>query len=757
MHHYPFSQQLTLSSFSPKKQLAVSYIRLPRVVAEVLGGIVLGSSALSQISSFKSKLFPEKSLDILRLVGEFGLLFYLFLVGLELDPQFFVKNVRKSVMVSLSGILVPFGAAIGAATLLYTTFSAPTVPYVAFFIFVAAVMSMTHFPAIARILTERKLLGTSVGKATLAAASVDDVIAWSFLLFVIALVNNPGNALVALYVFLVMVAYTAFLWLAIRPFLIHWVEVSNTSDSVSQILVFAVLAMVLVSGFFTQALGAHALFGGFLVGVIVPHGHSFAINLVEKLEDMINIVFLPIYFAYAGFHVRLDMLNDGSSWGLIFLFVVLSSVGKILGAGSAAKLIGAFSMRESLAIGVLMNTKGLLEFIILNIGVQSQIINPKIYTILIVAVLISNITSLPLISLVYPTSLYLKKAPGPQVTQEDDTAQKQKTDAASTVTRKAKHLNLLCYLPGMSTIPAMMALTDLLKQQEDLPMSVIALRLIRLSDRHSTVMMATDADSTLRSDPVTSVFRTFGHLNQIGVSSVLAVANIEEFPDQIVAAAANNDANLLLIPWQHAADLSSLVDENHIHSLVDAVQRDAPCTVAVFIDRGFGVLRGLSSSSDKKDGTASSIALSLSTPQRIFIPYFGGRDDKEALQLAVHLARGAAPAVQITILRITSPKADTNDSSSQTLLPSDSGDEFLKGIREELGRGGFELEYAETRSSAPVSAVIAKAGEVANEHGDLIVVGANAYANQSLKVWVDRETIASVITVQGHATRSLVH
>ncbi|KAJ3099248.1 K(+)/H(+) antiporter [Phlyctochytrium planicorne] len=707
--------------------VVVSYIRLPRVVAEVLGGIVLGSSALSKIEAFKSKLFTDKSLDVLRLVGEFGLLFYLFLVGLELDPQFFVKNLRKSVAVSLSGIIVPFGACIGAATYLYNTFSGPPASYTAFFVFVAAVMSMTHFPAIARILTERKLLTTTVGQATLSAAAVDDVISWSFLLFVIALVNNSSNPIIALYIFLVMIGFTIFLWLVVRPYLVHWIESSSTSDTVSQILVFVVLAMVLVSGFFTQALGAHGLFGG-----------KF------------------LYFAYAGFNVRLDLLNDGNSWGLIFLFVCLSTVGKILGAGIAAKIFGGFDVRDSIAIGALMNTKGLLEFIILNIGVQAKIINPHIYTILVVTVLIANILSLPLISLVYPLALYKKKGPQPQTAIiAKDEVSKEKAESTLAESDKAKSLNLLCYLPGMSALPPMMALTDLMKQQDNLPMSVIALRLIRLSDRNSTVMMATDADSTLRSDPVISVFRTFGHLNHVRVSSVLAISNIEEFPDQIIDAAANNDANLLVIPWQHAADgaHSSLVDENHIHSLVDAVQKDACCTVAVFIDRGFGVLKGLASGPDEESKTPTSLA--QSRPQRIFVPYFGTKDDKEALQLAVYLAKGAAPAVFISILRIfSSSKEQGLESSSQSVTENIRADEFLADVRSKLE--GLDIIYNETNTSAPVAAIIAKAGEVANEDGDLIVMGASAYRNPALKLWVDRETIASVITVQGHSERSII-
>ncbi|KAJ3112600.1 K(+)/H(+) antiporter [Phlyctochytrium bullatum] len=651
------------------------------------------------------------------------------LIGLELDPQFFVRNIKRSALVSLSGIVLPFGAVFGAATLLHNSYASSENTYASFCVFVATAMSMTHFPAIARILTERKLLSTSVGQATLATGAVDDVITWTLLFYVVAFINNPTNPLVALYIFLVMAAYALFLWFLVRPYVMHWVQISSTSGSVSQILVFVVLAMALVSGFFTHALGGHALFGGFLIGIIVPHGHSFAINLVEKLEDMISIVFLPIYFAYAGFNVRLDMLNDAQAWGLVFLFVALSSV------------------------GVLMNTKGLLEFVILNIGVQSSVITPKIYTILVVSVLISNVLSLPLIAAVTSRTTSSKRhAQTSQTKALDGGDLAIKDKLLSSETTGEHELKLLCYLPGMPAVPAIMAFAELLKHEDNPSLTLVALRLIRLSDRYSTVMMATDADSSLRSDSVISIFRTFGHLNQIGVRSVLAISNIEEFPDQIVASAASNEANLVVIPWQHAADSSSLVDENHMHSLVDAVQRDSPCSVAVLIDRGFGVLRRLPSSPNENSSDLPS--LSREARQRIFLPFVGGLDDNEALRLVSYLGNGASPHVQVTILKLfTSVGRDGRNA----VLPSHSeiSEEFFAKLRSALEER-HSVEYSETKSSAPVSAIIAKAGEVANEKGDLIIMGSATYSNATLKLWADRETVASVFVVQGHPTRALL-
>ncbi|KAJ3186438.1 K(+)/H(+) antiporter, partial [Irineochytrium annulatum] len=695
-------------------------------------------------------------------------------VGLELDPHRFLRNFRRSVVVSVAGITVPFVASIGAATVLFNDFADPGTSYTVFFVFVAAVMSLTHFPAIARILTERKLLNHPLGQATMAAASVDDVIAWGFLLFVIALVNNTAHQIVALWIFLVMIAYAAFLWFLVRPVLARWVEHAHGADNAAQgILVFGVLAMVLISAFFTQALGAHAMFGGFLVGVIVPHGHSFAIHLVENLEDMINIVFLPIFFVDVGLSARVDLMNDGESWGLVVLLVVIGSFGKILGVFLASRLYKSkLSWMESAGMGFLMNTKGLLEFVILNIGVKAEVINAKVFTILIIAVLFSNVLSIPLLSFILPKSLKKSSQPTTNGAETDD-------DKGAIALSKLsdsfnpRPLRLLCYLPGMPAVPSMMALTEMLNHPGAM-MKVVALRLIRLSDRISTVMMATDTDATLRADPVMSIYRTFGHLNRIPVASVLAVANIEEFPDQIASAADDHESNLVVIPWQHSAEMSSLVDEAHIHSLVDAVQREARCSVAVFIDRGFGVLRELnrkrgnsssnpseskrlavtnadnnSSTDEAEDDDDDESTRPGEATQRIFVPFLGSADDREALHVAAHMAKGCRSGVRLFVLHLIPVGLDATAVEADRAYLAAAGKALQGAVR------GGTVDFEECETGAPVQSVMTKCKEAAGEPGDAVVMGAGFYGNTAMKLWVDRECGASVITVQWHKERSI--
>ncbi|KAJ3326581.1 K(+)/H(+) antiporter [Blyttiomyces sp. JEL0837] len=790
--------------------IPVAYFKQPRVIAEVISGIILGSSALSRIPAFKNNIFPDTSLSSLDLVAQFGLVFFLFLVGMELDPVFFIRNVKKSVAIAISSAVLPFLAAIGGATLLYNSFAVSGTSFGALVVFVGAVMSITTFPDVARILTERKLHNTPLGQIALSSAAIDDVGSWAFLLFVIALVNNTGQPLAALWIFLVMVGYTAFLWFVVRPYLAHWADLSESSDSVSQLFVLIVLTMVLSSAFFTQAIGAHAMFGGFLIGVIVPHNHSFAINLLEKLEDLINIFFLPLYFVYSGFNTRIDLLDDGTAWGLVFLLVAIGCLGKIVGAGAAARFINGMSWRESLALGVLMNTKGLLEFIILNLGYQSQIISPEVFSILVVTVLISNVLTVPLISLVYPPSIY--EHPPAQQKPDDEFDRAEKASPESHDLTACSSLNLLCYLPGMQTVPAMMAFTELLRTSE-LPMSVKALRLIRLSDRNSTIMIATDTDATLRTDPVMNVFRAYGHLNHIGVSSTLAVSVIEEFPDQIVSAA--KDSNLIILPWQEAvgnqmghgghghgglghggagagAGPSNLdhaaVDEGLRNSLIESVHRRAPCSVAVFLDRGFGTVL-LESDTQPVPVSPKSGNAGKPTTTRIFLPFFGGRDDREAMQLLLLLAKAN---VDIHVLRVVAPVAGishedsgtndpnsitidqptpataTNDKSDSThtfaignsstnLSPQDSDTDagFLIAAKALLKERHPEATWEEVVSGAPVAVVSAKAAEVAGEGKDLVLIGAAAYAVPAMATWVDRNMKASVITMQGHGDVSI--
>ncbi|KAI9361263.1 Sodium/hydrogen exchanger family-domain-containing protein, partial [Zopfochytrium polystomum] len=750
-------QALLIIALARLLYIPISYLRQPRVIAEVLGGIILGRTGLSRIAGFKTNIFPDSNTSHLDLVAQFGLMFFLFLVGLELDPSYFIRDLRKSTPIAMAGLIVPFLSSFGLAAVLFNNYQdSSTDSFGAFGVFIAAILSLTTFPDIARIMTGAKAANHRVRPDS-----------WTVLLFVISLDNNVSTPQTAAYIFLVMIAYASFLWFAIRPVLVHWADRSSSSGSVSQLVVFLVLTLVIASSFFTEAIGANALFGGFLIGAIVPHNHSFAVDLLEKLEDLVNIFFMPLYFFYAGYHADLTVLNDGTAWGMIVFALVIGSLGKLLGAGLAAKFANNMPWRESAAVGIIMNTKGLVEFIVLNLGFQAKIISTTVYAILIVAILLSNFVTLPLLAVVFPsTSHPVAKSPELHATETHAApTDKSATDAKLVPpAQSSTGHNFLTYLPNMEAVPAMMVFTEMMRLSQ-LPLSMKALRLIRLSERNSTVLIATDTDTTLKTDPVASVFRAFGQLTGVEVETALAISNFEEFPEQIVAAA--GDANLIVLPWRDSIGSDHhAIEEGLRNALIEKVQRSAPCSVAVFIDRGFGA----DIPKPHESGAVQTLLPPKQKTHHIFFPFTGGRDDREALELVVLLAKSN---VDVTILwihlpadHVEGPATDGDNivalgASSTTLdsgkaaerLAAVTDSDFVLGAMERIRAAGcLSARLVEVKSSAAAHAITEAYGAAgAGTSVDMVVVGSRLYhSNVAVAGWVDKDVEGSVLMVQGH-------
>ncbi|RKO91147.1 Sodium/hydrogen exchanger family-domain-containing protein, partial [Blyttiomyces helicus] len=636
----------------------LSFLNIPRQVAEVVAGILLGPAVLSKWTGFQSNIWPTAGLALFKLVADLGLILFLFLVGLELDPKNLTKNIRVGLPVAVAGRLLPFGAAAGLAKSLYDNYGVPaqtvtealalqnvyTVPLAPFLVFIAAVCSITAFPILARILTERQLLQTKIGQTAIAAAALDDMVGWCLLAFVVALINNTADYINALWIFLSIVAFGFLLWFVVRPILLRIIEVGASSDPVGQFLVLAIFALVILSAWFTQSVGSHAIFGAFLVGLITPHEHGFAIQLAEKLEDLVTILLLPLFFVYTGLKTRVDQLDDGTAWGLVFAVVAVATAGKVIGAALASKLNG-LDNRESLAVGFLLNSKGLLELIIMNLGLQAQIINAKVFTILVMSTILITLLNLVVLHLLHPVGKFAIRGTEVQIAANDS-----ERDAKSS---NIDALNVLVCLPNMSTVPALMALTQMMNRAH--PLTLSALRLIQLSDRTSTVMMATDTSETMAADPVLNVFRTFGILNRVAVTPLLAVSQLDDFSDGIVGAAVDSESNLIIVPWQPKAlgepEGAAGEDDGEMvrsHELIHGILASAPCSVAVLVDRGFAAPKSTSEPSPASTVERLSQELRVDTkptppsskkrPQRVFLPFFGGPDDREALRFASYLA-----------------------------------------------------------------------------------------------------------------------
>ncbi|RKP08247.1 Sodium/hydrogen exchanger family-domain-containing protein, partial [Thamnocephalis sphaerospora] len=528
-------------------QYPLSYLRQPRVIAEVIGGILLGPTALGRIPSFSDNLFPKESLPFINLVANFGLVFFLFLVGLELDPAMLIKSARRTLGISLAGMALPFGAGVGVSYALYWQLdeSYHTKGFGGFLLFCGIAMSITAFPVLARILSELSLLKTHVGSITISAAAVDDAVSWCLLALVIAIIN-AGAPINTVYILLVGIGYVLFLILVVRPLFVRYFlkRFYNPEIGPSQLVVTAVTLMVFVSAFFTDALGIHAIFGGFVIGVIMPHEGGFAVKLTEKIEDMITIIFLPLYFALSGLNTEIGLLNDGKAWGMVVLVIVVAIGGKVIGCTSVAKLSG-MTWREAATVGFLMNCKGLVELIVLNLGLQAGVIDRKVFAILVLMALVTTFITTPIVMALYPPR-YWRTVKG--ITRANSRA----ASPTGTISGAVNNELLVC-LSRMRQVPAIMQLMRVLaprrrKTTGGIPV-VHALRLVELGQRESAVMRGQEVNEIIRHDPVSNVLRAFGQLSGITVDAAMTVSDMPGYPNAVADHAMDIDAGLVVVPW----------------------------------------------------------------------------------------------------------------------------------------------------------------------------------------------------------------
>lgn len=634
---------------------------------------MLGPSLLGRSKAFLDAVFPKKSLTVLETLANLGLLFFLFLAGLEIDTKALRRTGKKALGIALAGITLPFALGIGSSFVLKATIS-KGVNSTAFLVFMGVALSITAFPVLARILAELKLLTTEIGRLAMSAAAVNDVAAWILLALAIALSGSNTSPLVSLWVFLSGCAFVIGASFIIPP-IFRWISRRcHEGEPIEETYICATLAVVLVCGFITDAIGIHSMFGAFVVGVLIPKEGPFAGALVEKVEDLVSGLFLPLYFVASGLKTNVATIQGAQSWGLLVLVTATACFGKILGT-LGVSLAFKIPMREAITLGFLMNTKGLVELIVLNIGKDRKVLNDQTFAIMVLMALFTTFITTPVVMAVYKPARRAKK----EGEYKHRAVERENTNT---------QLRILTCFHGAGSIPSMINLLEASRGiEKGEGLCVYALHLRELSERSSAILMVhkvrkngmpfwnrrgVNADA----DQVVVAFQAFQQLSRVNVRPMTAISSMSDIHEDICTTAVRKKAAIVILPFHKHQQLDgSLETTRGDYRWVNRrVLLQAPCSVGIFVDRGLG---------------GSSQVSAQDVSYSVVVLFFGGPDDREALAYGLRMAEH--PGIVLTVFRfVVSPErvgeivnveVSNNNNENQSVKNLKSDEEIMSEIR----------------------------------------------------------------------------
>lgn len=574
--------------------LGCRWIKQPLVIGEIVAGIMLGPSLFGLIApDLAAALFPAQTIPFLNVLSQVGLIFFMFLIGLELNPKYLSGQLEVAILTSHVSILVPFSLGTLIAVLLYPQVSNASVSFTAFALFLGAAMSITAFPVLARIITENNLQGTRLGTLALTCAAVDDVTAWCVLALAIA-VARTGSINGAFPTIIAALVYIGFMVTAGRWFLKRVATYYERTGRLNQLLLAGIYMGVVASALITELIGIHLIFGAFLLGAVMPKNADLVREIAEKTEDFVLIFLLPVFFAYSGLRTQIGLLNRPQLWLLCAIILAVAIAGKYVGTYVAAR-VGGIEKREASALGWLMNTRGLTELIVLNIGLSLGVISPLLFTMLVIMALVTTFMTSPLLEWTYPKRLIKLDVMEPeqrdQVSQETTATYRILVPVANPSTQKGL-MQLAVAIAG-NKLPAVVHPLSLIELQEDYAFTSTPVEADRLIQNRRQQLE--QLIQTLEPPDVRSYVHPI-----VRVSNDVARATTD--------IAVLDQANLILLGWHRPA-----FNKNRLGGRVGQILSTVPVDVAVFIDRGKERL------------------------ENILVPYSGNIHDDLALVLALRL------------------------------------------------------------------------------------------------------------------------
>jgi Kef-type K+ transport system membrane component KefB/nucleotide-binding universal stress UspA family protein len=642
-------------------------IKQPLVIGEIVAGIMLGPSLFGLVApTWAASLFPQETLPYLDVLSQMGLIFFMFLIGLELDPKYLKNELDKAVLVSHVSILVPFSLGTILAVLLYPLVSSEAVSFTAFALFLGAAMSITAFPVLARIITENNLQGTRLGTLALTCAAVDDVTAWCVLAVAIAVAQTnsmvkaiPTIFYAALYIVLMLTLGR----LLLKKLAAHY----DRSKRLNQFLLASIYMGVVLSAIATELIGIHLIFGAFLFGAVMPKHPDLTRELAQKTEDFVLTFLLPIFFAYSGIQTQIGLLNSPVLWLLCGLVLLVAIAGKYIGTYVAARVCG-IQNREASALGWLMNTRGLTELIVLNIGLSLNVISPLLFTMLVMMALVTTFMTSPLLEWTYPKHLIRQDQVQPM--PEANPNYRVLVPISNPTTQRG--LIQLAVAIACGTAPATSGMTT--------SAAVYPLSLIQLEEEYGFESMPAEVDRLI-ADRQAQVRHLVESLEPESIQAWIhpIVRVTADVAQETIRVATLDRADLILLGWHRPA-----FSRNRLGGRVGQILGMAQTDVAVFIDQQPTHL------------------------ERILVPYVPNSHNDLGVEIALRLLINNQAAA-LTILRV-----------SQEHQTSDLPDEFHRLMDQLPATVRERIQTPQLEAQNPIQAAVE-----ASEQADLTIVGAS--------------------------------
>lgn len=690
--------------------LGFRWIKQPQVIGEIVAGIMLGPSLFGLVApDLAAAVFPAAAVPFLDVLSEIGLIFFMFLIGLELNPKYLKNNLDTAILTSHVSILVPFSLGSLLALLLYPIISNNSVSFTAFALFLGAAMSITAFPVLARIITEHNLQNTKLGTLALTCAAVDDVTAWCLLAVAIA-VTRTNSMVGALPTIFEALIYITFMLTVVRWFLQRLSKHYNRTGRLTQLVLAGIYMGVVASALITEWIGIHLIFGAFLLGAAMPKNAGLTRELAQKTEDFVLIFLLPVFFAYSGLRTEIGLLNSPELWLLCAAVLGVAIIGKYVGTYVAARVCG-INNREASALGWMMNTRGLTELIVLNIGLSLGVISPILFTMLVIMALVTTFMTSPLLEWTYPKRLIRLdisefSSDDSELENSVNTGNSEETDKKLLPTYR-----ILVPVANPSTQKGLLQLAVALAQSagrggSDLQSAAVhPLSLIELTEDYAFESTPAEADRIIQErhwklgELIESLQPPEArHL----VHPIVRVT--KDVARETAQIAEIDRADLILVGW-HRPTFSS----NRLGGRVGQILSTAKVDVAIFVDRGRERLNNL------------------------LVPYAANIHDDLGLELALRLLVNSEQR-RLTVLRVAADGESENELSY----------EFRRVIEQLPLEVQSRVETPIVEAAEPIQAVIA-----ASANADLTIAGTS-------REWgIERQTLGQYtdeLAVQCHSS-----